>query len=46
MIAGLEELLVAAANIEAFLARQGWKFCFIGVRTSAEPHIGSCDYLE
>jgi hypothetical protein len=30
MIAGLEELLVAAANIEAFLARQGWRFCFIG----------------
>jgi hypothetical protein len=26
----LEELLLAAAKLDAFIARQGWKFCFIG----------------
>ncbi len=30
MIAGLEELLVAAANLETTFRRYGWKFCFIG----------------
>lgn len=30
MIAGLEELLVAASQLQAFLSRRGWRFCFIG----------------
>jgi hypothetical protein len=30
MITGLEDLLLAAANLEKLLAQQGWRFCFIG----------------
>jgi len=30
MITGLEDLLLAAANLEKLLAQHGWRFCFIG----------------
>jgi hypothetical protein len=30
MISGLEELLLAAAKVQALLMRQRWRFCFIG----------------
>jgi hypothetical protein len=42
MMAGVDDLLAAAAKIEAFLALQGWQFCFIGgvaVQRWAEPRF-------
>ena len=42
MIAGLDELLLAAASLQILLARQGWDFCFIGgvaVQRWSEPRF-------
>jgi hypothetical protein len=41
-IEGLDELLLAAARLQQFLVRQGWRFCFIGgvsVQRWSEPRF-------
>jgi len=42
MIAGLEELLRTASQLQAFLSAQSWRFCFIGgvaVQRCGEPRF-------
>ncbi|MEW6746330.1 MAG: nucleotidyl transferase AbiEii/AbiGii toxin family protein [Planctomycetota bacterium] len=42
MITALEELLLAAAKVQAFIRQHGWRFCFIGgvaVQRWGEPRF-------